>query len=734
MAIYHYAVHKVVSRGAGKSAVRSAAYLCRERYRDERTNELHDYRPKESEIARASAYIDRAEGFAEGRKAALFTGLYGPLGAPEWTRGRENIAEFWNRLEQFEKHERAQIATPIDIALPHELTLDQNRVLIQDHIRERFVRRGFVVQLAIHEPEHGEGRNIHAHLLVSTRQVDERGFVASKAASREHFLHRSEYVQDLREHWEHVTNRHLERHGIAERIDRRTLREQGIDREPTQHLGPARAHAERQIARLEREVAAIDRERQAPDRAHQERQQQEPAREQSAPQPGQKRPWRQRPRLEPGREQPVAPPAAPDRAADHEQRAEDYVQELIRADRAHRQRQAAELEPPTSQPERAVEREAPKSEREQKLDHLRTLSGDALRAEAKVNLSKDFWHNGPLTALDIAREMAGYDPNLPQKLRTQAWLSDEEQRRHSAWRHHREEEWQQRREAMGWLARKAHDKGWWPDTQLNALSAAWGKDDAAAKAAERTARQQREDAALHERNTAAALKAAMPHAEVRLAELNERAALAQEVLRERQAPYRAMKGEELEQKIDQGRETLEDVARRLNPSYAATIDHVGHLQKDRQERAKSIAAAKLEATRAAYQSNQRWDEMNRGLALRAWRHYLGGEKLGLKRFKDRSLVNANSAWQAAQQRIATLTGEVNEIDQALPMAQKRAEQEFERIKPAAERERDRQRESARLAREVLGQRQEIARQRQIEHEREYERLYPRRSLGWDMGR
>jgi hypothetical protein len=120
--------------------------------------------------------------------------------------------------------------------------------------------------------------------------------------------------------------------------------------------------------------------------------------------------------------------------------------------------------------------------------------------------------------------------------------------------------------------------------------------------------------------------------------------------------------------------------------------------------------------------------------LRAWGHYLGGEKLGLKRFKDQSLINENSTWQAAQQRIATLSGEVNEIDQALPIAQNRAEQEFERIKPAAERERDRQRESACLAREVLGQRQEIARQRQIERERGYERLYPRRSLGWDMGR
>ena len=177
------------------------------------------------------------------------------------------------------------------------------------------------------------------------------------------------------------------------------MREQGIAREPTRHLGPARAHAERQIARLEREVAAIDRERQALNRAPREQQQQEPA-----------------------REQPVAPSAAPDRAADHEQGVRDYVQGLIQADRAYRQRQAAEWEPPAQQPERAVEREAPKSEREQKLDPLRTLSGDALRAEAKVNLSKDFWHNGPLTALDIAREMAGYDPNMPQKLRTQAWL------------------------------------------------------------------------------------------------------------------------------------------------------------------------------------------------------------------------------------------------------------------------------------------------------------------------
>ena len=56
----------------------------------------------------------------------------------------------------------------------------------------------------------------------------------------------------MRERWEKTTNRHLERHGHEARIDRRSLRDQGIDREPTQHQGPYATQLERDGQRSER--------------------------------------------------------------------------------------------------------------------------------------------------------------------------------------------------------------------------------------------------------------------------------------------------------------------------------------------------------------------------------------------------------------------------------------------------------------------------------------------------
>ena len=97
-----------MSRGAGQSAVRIAAYQARERLQDERTGYHYNYLPREQAgIAAASAYIERGEGYSAGRKPALFVGLYAPEKAPGWCRGAENVETFWNRLEVFERRRDA---------------------------------------------------------------------------------------------------------------------------------------------------------------------------------------------------------------------------------------------------------------------------------------------------------------------------------------------------------------------------------------------------------------------------------------------------------------------------------------------------------------------------------------------------------------------------------------------------------------------------------------------------
>lgn len=223
MASYHLSVHPNVSRGKGQSLVRTAAYNDRTRLVDERTGEVWDYR--------------RLGGL-------LAEGTYAPKDAPDWAR---DLGQLVNAVEQFEKRSDAQLAMNLDIALPHEQTLEQNRRLMQDFVREQFQRKGYAAHFAIHAPDRdGDDRNIHAHVLVTLRQIGPDGFARSKAEQQERYRNRGAYVEGLRDAWERLANRHLERNGYDARIDRRSLEDQGIEREPQQHRGPAVTAMERE--------------------------------------------------------------------------------------------------------------------------------------------------------------------------------------------------------------------------------------------------------------------------------------------------------------------------------------------------------------------------------------------------------------------------------------------------------------------------------------------------------
>jgi hypothetical protein len=287
MALYRYSVGDRVSRGKGQSSLRSAAYLARACYEDQRTGWVHDFTQK-SPIMEASDHIVRAGRHAElaSRQEVLFSGLYAPANAPDWCVGAANIERFWNAAEAAERRSDAQIAERIIIVLPHELTLEQAVWALQDHVRE-FTRQGRVVQVAIHSPEPGhDSRNLHAHLLVSLRGVDENGLKPTKAVEQQQrFINRSAYVEHLRENWAHVVNRHLARHGHEARLDHRSYRRQGLDLEPTLHMGPGDAARERRGERTavgdhnrgvaernaERLALRQDRERQALDQTVEQR-------------------------------------------------------------------------------------------------------------------------------------------------------------------------------------------------------------------------------------------------------------------------------------------------------------------------------------------------------------------------------------------------------------------------------------------------------------------------------
>jgi MobA/MobL family len=115
-----------------------------------------------------------------------------------------------------------------------------------------------VAHAVIHAPDpQGDPRNIHAHVLVSLRKIGPEGFSRTKAEQQERYRKRGAFVDELREKWETLANRHLARNGIAARIDRRSLEDQGSTREPEQHRGPAVTAMQRrgQVKRIEPELS-----------------------------------------------------------------------------------------------------------------------------------------------------------------------------------------------------------------------------------------------------------------------------------------------------------------------------------------------------------------------------------------------------------------------------------------------------------------------------------------------
>jgi hypothetical protein len=221
MAIYHLNAHPV-SRGRGQSAIAKAAYNSRSKLEDERTGIKQDY--------------SRLGGLQ-------FSGIFAPKDAPEWAKDRE---AFWNEVERREDESNrantAQLAREIRIALPHELTDEQREWLVKDWVREQLVRKGMVADVNIHEPHSdGDDRNYHAHILVTMREIGPDGF-----GPKVREWNSKAQLEQWRESWERMANKQLERHGHDARIDRRSLEEQGIEREPTTHRGPHVDAIERQ--------------------------------------------------------------------------------------------------------------------------------------------------------------------------------------------------------------------------------------------------------------------------------------------------------------------------------------------------------------------------------------------------------------------------------------------------------------------------------------------------------
>jgi|TARA_R100001369_G_scaffold91609_1_gene133404 hypothetical protein len=200
MAIYHLRA-TMISRSQGRSATAASAYRMAERIEDRRTGLTFDYA--------ARGGVDHTE-------------ILAPDHAPDWVRDR---SELWNRVEESETRRNSQVAREVRVALPDELTHAQRVALVRDYAQAQFVDRGMVADIALHAPgREGDERNHHAHILLTTRELDAEGSVPGGGfTTKNRDWNKVEVLEGWREAWARDSNAALERAGIEDRVDHRTL-------------------------------------------------------------------------------------------------------------------------------------------------------------------------------------------------------------------------------------------------------------------------------------------------------------------------------------------------------------------------------------------------------------------------------------------------------------------------------------------------------------------------------
>ncbi len=207
MAIYRLEA-KIISRGNGHSAVAAAAYRTGTKIRDERADRIHDY-------------SNRTKGVVQ-------SVILRPDNSPEWTA---TTASLWNAVEAGEKRKDAQLSREFILAVPRELSSKEQFEAALEWAQRELVGKGMIAEVSLHNPK--SGKNPHVHILATMRTIDGDKFSAKKPRE----WNDKGLLVHWRETWCDAENAALEKAGRPERVDHRSLKDRGIDREPEPKIG-----------------------------------------------------------------------------------------------------------------------------------------------------------------------------------------------------------------------------------------------------------------------------------------------------------------------------------------------------------------------------------------------------------------------------------------------------------------------------------------------------------------
>ena len=219
MAIYHFSI-KNIGRSNGRSAVAAAAYRSGEKLMDSVYGKEQDYTKK---------------------TGIEYKNIYVPSHANENLLDRQTL---WNEVEKSELKKNgdlkttARLAKEFEIAFPHEVDADTRKRMLDELAQTLVKNHNVIVDAVIHAPHTKSGsdeRNYHAHIMFTTRSINEQGELGKKA--REFNDDGKNLTLAYRELWANMVNRELEQIGTQERVSHLSYSDLKYDLEPTVHEG-----------------------------------------------------------------------------------------------------------------------------------------------------------------------------------------------------------------------------------------------------------------------------------------------------------------------------------------------------------------------------------------------------------------------------------------------------------------------------------------------------------------
>ena len=185
-------------------------------------------------------YIER-EGKYNKRHEEVLVSKSGNM--PSWA---ENQKDFWKASDVYERA-NGSLYREIEIALPKELPVGEQISIVNEYVETLTEKHKLPYTWGIHI---NDENNPHAHIMFCERANDEieRNRIAwfSRANSKEpakggakkiRELTSKDWLKNQRKTWEEIANKYLEENYIDERVDCRSLEDQGIDRIPQKHVG-----------------------------------------------------------------------------------------------------------------------------------------------------------------------------------------------------------------------------------------------------------------------------------------------------------------------------------------------------------------------------------------------------------------------------------------------------------------------------------------------------------------